>query len=172
MKKFVLSMFVLASFGAYVIWQNFGNASGNLPSLTAVIQSDNNTQKNIKFVAISPTTTSTPTPKKTPISTSIPKPKPTGQYNDGEYTGDSVDAYYGNVEVKAIISGGKLADIQFLDYPQDRGTSVRINSNALPILRQEAIAAQSANVNGVSGASETSPAFIQSLASALNQAKA
>jgi uncharacterized protein with FMN-binding domain len=65
---------------------------------------------------------------------------------------------------------GKIADVTFLDYPQDRGTSVRINSYAMPQLIQEAITAQSANVNGVSGASDTSSAFQQSLASALSQA--
>ena len=54
---------------------------------------------------------------------------------------------------------------------QDRQTSLRKSNNAMPILIQEAIQSQSSNVDSVSGASYTSNAFNQSLASALAQAK-
>ncbi len=124
-------------------------------------------------------TTPTPAPQQaqptqtTPTQTA-PTPttptQPQGQYKDGNYTGPSVNVYYGNVQVKAVISGGKLTDVQFLQYPSDRSTSVYINSQAMPMLTQEAIQAQSANVSGVSGASETSAGFVQSLSAALTQA--
>jgi uncharacterized protein with FMN-binding domain len=91
-------------------------------------------------------------------------------YKDGKFLGNPTDAYYGIVQVQAIVSGGKLTDVQFFNYPQDRQTSILINHQALPILKSEAIAAQSASVNIVSGATDTSTAFISSLASALNQA--
>ena len=100
-----------------------------------------------------------------------PAPKPKGQYADGTYTGTPADAYYGTVQVQAVIQNGKITDVTFLQYPNDRRTSQYINGNAMPILISEAIQAQSANVNGVSGASETSPAFRVSLADALSQAK-
>jgi uncharacterized protein with FMN-binding domain len=74
--------------------------------------------------------------------------------------------------VKATISGGKLTDVTFLQYPNDRNTSVYINQQAMPQLRAEALQAQSAKVDGVSGASDSSAAFVQSLASALAKAKA
>jgi uncharacterized protein with FMN-binding domain len=92
-------------------------------------------------------------------------------YKDGQYDGLIADAYYGNVQVRAIIQGGKLTDVQFLSYPNDRNQSIEINSHALPILKSEAIKAQSAQVDIVSGATNTSNAFINSLSSALNQAK-
>ena len=92
-------------------------------------------------------------------------------YKDGTYTGSSADAYYGNVQVQAVVQSGKLTNVTFLDYPQTHQTSVYINSQAMPYLTQEAIQAQSANVNVVSGATLTSQAFMQSLASALAQAK-
>ena len=95
----------------------------------------------------------------------------TGKYKDGSYVGDVVDAYYGNVQVKAIISGGKITDVQFLDYPQDRQNSVRINLYAMPKLISEAISIQDSNVNTVSGASFTSTAYRESLSSALSQAR-
>lgn len=93
-----------------------------------------------------------------------------GQYKDGTYTGSVADAYYGNIQVQAIISGGKITDVQFLQYPNDNGTSHMINTQAMPYLRQEAITAQSAQVDIVSGASDSSQAFQQSLSSALSQA--
>jgi len=92
------------------------------------------------------------------------------QYKDGSFTGSSEDAYYGNIQVKVIISNGKITDVIFLDYPQDNRTSLSINSQAQPMLKAEAISAQSANVDIISGASYTSMAFQKSLASALSQA--
>ncbi|HVW71895.1 MAG TPA: FMN-binding protein [Candidatus Paceibacterota bacterium] len=96
----------------------------------------------------------------------------TGQYADGSYTGTAANAYYGYVQVKAVISGGKLTAVDILQYPNDRSTSRYINSQALPYLEQEAIAAQSANINTISGASDTSAAFKESLSAALAQAHA
>ncbi len=125
--------------------------------------------------ASTPTAASTPTPAPTstptPTPTPAPAPKPKGQYKDGVYTGSVQDAYYGNVQVQATVSGGKITGVQFLQYPNDRSTSIYINSQAMPYLQQEAIAAQSANIDIVSGATDTSQAFVQSLASALAQAK-
>ncbi len=127
----------------------------------------------IPIVATNPTPTPipTPVPKPTPVVTT-PAPTPvvttnTGKFKNGTFTGPIVDAYYGNVQVSVVTTGGKLTDVQFLQYPSDRSTSVRINTRAMPILKSEAISAQSAPVNGVSGASETSRAFNTSLASAL-----
>lgn len=94
-----------------------------------------------------------------------------GTYRDGQYTGPIADAYYGNVQVQVVVSGGKINDVRFLDYPHDRNNSIRINNYAMPILKQEAIAAQTANVDIVSGATATSDAFLQSFAGALAQAK-
>jgi uncharacterized protein with FMN-binding domain len=94
-----------------------------------------------------------------------------GLYKDGQYDGVTTDAYYGIVQVRAIIQGGKLTDVQFLSYPSDRSYSREVNNIAMPILKSEAIKAQSAQVNAVSGATNTSRAFIQSLSSALNAAK-
>ena len=108
-----------------------------------------------------------------PSATPIPPTATTqnqGQYKDGVYTGPTVDAFYGIVQVQATVQGGKLTDVQFLDYPQDRRTSQAINRQAMPWLTQEAIQAQSAYINIISGATLTSQAFAQSLYTALNQA--
>lgn len=94
-----------------------------------------------------------------------------GSYKDGVFTGSVEDAYYGYIQVQATISNGLITDVNFLQYPNDNGTSRYINSQAMPILKSEAIQAQSARVDIVSGASDTSMAFQNSLANALANAK-
>jgi uncharacterized protein with FMN-binding domain len=108
----------------------------------------------------------TPIPPTAVPPTAVPVQSSTG-YKDGTYTGPQVDALYGLVQVQAVIQNGKLKSVQFLQFPQDRRTSARINSIAVPDLQQEAIQAQSANVDIISGATLTSEAFIMSLQSAL-----
>jgi uncharacterized protein with FMN-binding domain len=93
-----------------------------------------------------------------------------GSYQDGIFTGNTADAFYGKVQVRATVSNGKITNIEFLDYPRDRRTSIEINTQAMPLLQQEAIQVQNADVDVVSGATDTSRAFIESLSSALNQA--
>lgn len=96
---------------------------------------------------------------------------PTTAYKDGSYTGSPADAFYGTIQVEAIITSGKISDIKFLQYPNDQPNSVRVNTIAMPLLKQEAITAQSAKVDSVSGATQSSGAFVQSLGVALAQAK-
>lgn len=100
---------------------------------------------------------------------SVTTAKP-GQLKDGVYIGPSVSAYYGLVQVQATVQSGRLANVQFLQYPSDRRTSQQINSIVMPYLTQEALKAQSAYVNVISGATLTSEAFAQSLNAALKQA--
>ncbi|HVN26612.1 MAG TPA: FMN-binding protein [Candidatus Paceibacterota bacterium] len=95
----------------------------------------------------------------------------TSLYKNGTYTGTAADAFYGTIQVSAVISGGKLTDVKFLQYPNDPGHTAEVSREALPQLKQEAITAQSATVDIVSGATQDSQAFQQSLASALAQAK-
>ncbi len=226
MKKILLSLFVIFTFGFYAIYQKQSEIAiavdykkPNTPAVGLSIETGTAGDKPIiesttttptipttppkitTTIASKPATTkpptkapaATPTPKPTPtpvaIQTPTPSPSPApvptpapaptpvvatppkGKYKDGTYSGSIVDAYYGNVQVQAVISGGELTDVNILDYPQDRSTSRKINSRALPTLVQEAIQAQSASIDGVSGASATSPAFKESLGVALAAAK-
>lgn len=174
MKKTLISSFFVVAFAAYAAYSHFSetiNAQQPLitvsngmtgsapPTDTAPIRVEN-----------APPLTAAPA---RPIAVqAAPAPKaPTGKYADGTYTGSAVDAYYGTIQVNAVISGGKLADVVFLQYPNDRSTSRFINQQAMPELKAEAIQAQSANVDGVSGASDSSAAFKESLSSALSQAR-
>lgn len=175
--KFALSIGLIIVSIVYVVWQNLGGgqsvisqSSGTPTTPGQSYQAANSTlQQTLSQIGAPTTPTPAPTPTPQPM---MNKPMMrSGLYADGSYTGSPADAYYGTVQVKAIISGGKIADVQFLQYPSDRSTSRYINGQAMPMLTQEAIQAQSANVDGVSGATATSGAFIQSLASALALAK-
>jgi uncharacterized protein with FMN-binding domain len=91
-------------------------------------------------------------------------------FKDGEFDGQIADAYYGFVQVRAIIELGKLADVQFLSYPDDKSYSIEINKKAMLLLEAAAIKNQSARVDVIAGATNTSNAFMRSLGSALSQA--
>lgn len=93
-----------------------------------------------------------------------------GSYVDGSYTGSTEDAYYGMVQVRAVVANGKVTDVQFLQHPSSHENSIFINGRAMPLLIKEALQIQSAQVDGVSGATFTTGAFKQSLATALAQA--
>jgi len=77
---------------------------------------------------------------------------------------------YGDVQVRLTLNGKRLADVQALQLPKDRSRSVRISQNAGPRLRSEALQAQSAHINLVSGATSTSKGYIDSLQGALDLA--
>jgi uncharacterized protein with FMN-binding domain len=189
-KKFCLSSFVVFTFVAYVVHQRFTNPDMALnpnPTIASMVQ-----LQAISSAGTLSTATALPTfaaQPPTPITnavaqapalptlTDIPTAIPTaiaanqGVYKNGTYTGPQVDAFYGIVEVQVNVQQGKIANVQFLQYPKDRRTSAYINSIAMPYLKQEAIQAQSANVNIVSGATLTSEGFMMSLDAALQSAK-
>lgn len=87
-------------------------------------------------------------------------------------TGDTADTIYGPVQLKVTFSGKKITNISVLQYPSGTYRDQEINSYALPQLNQEAMAAQSAHIDVVSGATYTSNGYAQSLQSAIDKAGA
>jgi len=85
-------------------------------------------------------------------------------------TGQVADTRWGPVQVQLTIAGRKITDVAVVQYPNGNGRDQEINSQALPILIQETMDAQSANIDMVSGATVTSDGYLQSLQSALDQA--
>jgi len=142
MKKLLLAGFVIVVFILYSIYHNNSTAVINKNGATV---SDNSSDSSSRQTSSS--------------------------YKDGTYTGAAEDAFYGTVQVRADIQNGKITDVQFIQYPKDQSESQEVSDMAIPVLKQEAIQAQSANVDTVSGATQTSEAFNKSLADALSQAK-
>lgn len=89
---------------------------------------------------------------------------------NGTVTGQAVQTRFGPVQVQVIISAGKITDITALQLPNDRQRSAEISQIVEPMLKSEALSAQSAQIDLVSGATYTSDGYAQSLQSALDQA--
>ncbi|WP_053748688.1 FMN-binding protein [Streptomyces sp. MMG1533] len=84
--------------------------------------------------------------------------------------GESVQTRWGPVQVRVTLENGRLTDVTAVVYPADNPRDQEINSYALPRLRSEALTAQSADIDTVSGATYTSDGYRQSLQSALDSA--
>jgi uncharacterized protein with FMN-binding domain len=86
------------------------------------------------------------------------------------YTGSAITTRYGIVQVKVTVAGGKITNVSFVQLTAFDGRSQQINSEAAPTLLQETLAAQSAQIDTVSGATYTTDGYVQSLQGALDQA--
>ena len=107
------------------------------------------------------------------VDTAVPGATPTNAPAkpvgiSGSFTGSVANTRYGPVQVKIVVKNGKIVDAQAVQAPS--GSNDRYTQKAVPVLRQQTIAAQSANVQGVSGASFTSYGWYESLVSAIAQA--
>ena len=154
-KKTIVSVVIIGTFVLYSLIHGHSSPAAVVPITSAGSRS-------------SSSSAATPSSNEPPNATVTPS----SLYKDGSYTGSVADAQWGVVQVKAVIQHGKITDVQFLQYPNDRSRSVYINSIADPQLTSEAIQAQSANVDIVTGATDSSDAFIQSLTDAISQAHA
>ncbi len=173
LQKFFLSAFVVVSFIAYAVHERLTNSNGGPNSATATpdaATADASASSSGAPAASSASNVPTPDPNSAQLPASSASSAGQGAYKDGTYTGPQVDVNYGLVQVQATIQHGRITGVQFLEYPNDRRTSVRINTIAMPYLQQEALQAQSANVDIISGATLTSEGFSMSLESALSSA--
>jgi len=147
-------------------------AGGTFGGLGAVLMI---TPPNLSKTTLIAIDTPAPAPSATPTksgATSTAAPtvapaKPVGGVT-GSFTGSVANTRYGPVQVKITVENGKIVDAQAVQAPS--GSNDRYTQKAVPRLREQTIAAQSANVQGVSGASFTSYGWYQSLASAISKA--
>lgn len=93
-----------------------------------------------------------------------------GSSATGIFTGDTTQTRYGPVQVQITVANGTITDVTALQLTNSDGRSVQISQQAAPILRQEALQAQSAQIQSVSGATFTSEGYTTSLQSAIDKA--
>lgn len=86
------------------------------------------------------------------------------------YTGAAAQTRFGDVTVQITVTDGRLTDAQAIEYPNNNRHDQQINAYAIPILNSEAVAAGSADIQTVSGATFTSQGYVASLQDALDQA--
>jgi uncharacterized protein with FMN-binding domain len=89
---------------------------------------------------------------------------------NGTVAGPVVQTQFGPVQVQVTIANGKITDVTALQLPSDRQRSAYISGIVGPMLQSEALTAQSAQIDLISGATYTSDAYAQSLQAALDQA--
>jgi uncharacterized protein with FMN-binding domain len=98
------------------------------------------------------------------------KPGSSGSSASTTVDGDVAQTVYGPIQVSITVKSGKITAVTVPEYPNGTMRDVQINQFALPQLVQETIAANSANIDAVSGASYTSQGYISSLQSAIDKA--
>jgi uncharacterized protein with FMN-binding domain len=86
------------------------------------------------------------------------------------FTGDTEQTIYGPVQVRITVTAGKITGVSAVQYPEDTPRDYEINAYAIPQLNAETLAAGSAGIDSVSGATYTSQGYISSLQSAIDKA--
>ncbi|MGZ3646383.1 MAG: hypothetical protein ACXVCM_21335 [Ktedonobacteraceae bacterium] len=109
MKKALVSLIIIGTFVLYVFIHAQSAHVSVLPNTSAASRSSSSS-------ATAPSSTAAPGATTTSGATSTPGTL----YKDGSYTGSVADALWGFVQVKAVITHGKITDVQFLQYPNDR----------------------------------------------------
>ncbi|KQX62720.1 FMN-binding protein [Angustibacter sp. Root456] len=124
----------------------------------------------VHVVAAPPSASSTHQPASRSKTGSRSTTRTTAPATKRTITGAVVSTPYGDVQVAAVVKGSKLLDVKALHLTDANGTSRSISANAAPQLRSEALQAQSAQIDTVSGATYTSEGYRQSLQAALDAA--
>src|SRR3954471_18687389 len=106
-------------------------------------------------------------PQSAPAATATPAT--TSAAGTKTATGDAIDTQYGAAQVRVTVADGKITKIEALQLQGNDPRSVQISSSAEPVLQQEVLAGQTADVDAVSGATFTSASYEQSLQSALDK---
>jgi uncharacterized protein with FMN-binding domain len=161
-----ITMWLFSTVAAVVLLFSYRTSTGNAVTTTPP-------------VASAPLTTGAapdPSPSSS-SSSSSPSSSPTPSSSSGSsssgtktYTGSMAQTRWGPVQVSITVTDGKIADVAVPVYPNGNGRDQEINAYALPVLQQETLSAQSAQIDAVSGATVTSDGYVESLQAALDAA--
>lgn len=121
-------------------------------------------------VSTSPTTSSGSKPSSSPSGTTSSGSNGGSSSKITTYAGSVAQTRWGPVQVEITVQGAKITKVTILQQPSGNSRDAEINSRALPILINESLSAQNANIDMVSGATVTSGGYLQSLQAALDEA--
>jgi uncharacterized protein with FMN-binding domain len=119
--------------------------------------------------ATSETPSSAPAAPAAPAATAMPTPAPTNRPANGSFTGALVPTRFGDVQVRIVVTSGRVTDVVAVQMPSDRARSAEITQYVTPVLRSEVIRAQNAQIDVISGATFTSEAYAESVNDAMRQ---
>ena len=160
----VIGLVALASFRSTKPAASFGGHALSHRVASGVTRSPTTTTP---AAAAPPPDTAGPT---TPRTNPTPTTRPSGR--TGTFDGQTYYNQYGPVQVRLTMQSGHITAVTALQMPYEHSRSAYISQQAEPYLRQEALQAQSAQIDLVSGATYTSEGYAQSLQSALDRARA
>ncbi len=135
-------------------------AGDTTPAIIAPAATDSTTSSHVATATEAPGATAQPQATTAPATAA-----------SGTVQGDAIQTRFGPVQVEVTVKNGKIMNVTALQLPWDHQRSADISQYVEPILHDEAIQAQSANVDIVSGATYTSIGYARSLQSALDQLK-
>jgi uncharacterized protein with FMN-binding domain len=148
-----------------------GTAIGSVSTSASASSSPSTTTQSSKPVATKKATAAATAAASGAAATTEPAPQAPAASTtavSGTFTGPSVFVNYGNVQVQITVVNGRITDAVAVKAPS--GKNDRYTNMSVPTLKQQTLAAQSANIKGVSGASYTSYGWFTSLQGALTQA--
>jgi uncharacterized protein with FMN-binding domain len=135
-------------------------AGDTTPAIIAPAATDSTASSSVATATEAPQATAQPQATSAPATAA-----------SGTVQGDTIQTRFGPVQVEVTVKNGKITNVTALQLPWDHQRSASISQYVEPILHDEAIQAQSANVDVVSGATYTSIGYARSLQSALDQLK-
>lgn len=148
-----------------------GGTLGGLGAVMVITPPQLNSSGNLAISgagAIGVGVAATPTPAATKTIAPTPVQTPASKAVTGRFTGPAIFVNYGTVQVQLTVKDGRITDATALQAPTGRNS--RYTDMALPILKKQTLSAQSANIQGASGASYTSYGWFTSLQGALAKA--
>ena len=162
MKKSYIVLIILAVFGAGAIalWPTKTESTAITYEQSAVAN-DN---------SASPQPNTTGAAQAAPSGTNKQPADNANILKDGTHKGTTETTPYGDLQIAIVVSDGKISNVTFLTMPQDDKRSALISDQTSPQLKAQTITAQSASIDGVSGATYTSDAYIGSLQAAIDAA--
>lgn len=170
MKTLFSSVVVLIASVSYVTWQAL---SGSITRFTSTSQAAPTSTTLVSTPTVVPAQSNRvvapPTPAPAPIPTTI-FPATAGNLHDGIWTGSVVQTNWGPIEIQITVAGGKINDVVALQYPTSRSRSLQISRYSLPIFEEQVISRQTANIDSVSGATQTARGFRQAVQTAMQRA--
>jgi uncharacterized protein with FMN-binding domain len=158
-----ITLWLFSTVAAVVLLFSY-RTSTNSPAEASAAQTTINEQATTPTTSASPSPTTSTSPSPTTSASASPSSAAK------TYTGSVASTRWGDVQVTITVTNGKITDVAVPVYPSGNGKDQEINAYALPVLRQETLAAQNASIDTVSGATVTSDGYLQSLQSALDAA--
>lgn len=161
----ILFTVILVTMGATVGLKLYGIGEQVTASDTSVHAATSAATAGTSGATSTPTASASASPS--PSATATPAPGQAAATKT--VTGSAIDTRYGAVQVKLTFSGTTITAVDTVQAPDGNGRDQEINQQALPILQQEVLSSQSANIDTVSGATYTSEGYIQSVQSAIDK---